>query len=183
MLRTVASSVSPLSLHSHEQSPRDQISRFWCGSSEVDVQFVRGSDVFSNIEGFARVYEVAARGSACKLLKNERGIEAEGWWWELLDKTRIPGGHDRISHVWTVPRVMQICSRARVSLTNIAKLPVVTTGIKTLKRLSRASRKKKISFPTQLVLDSRQWTNIYVQLIDARRPVIGQIEDDEATIL
>jgi len=78
---------------------------------------------------------------------------------------------------------MQICSRARVSLTNIAKLPVVTTGIKTLKRLSRASWKKKISFPTQLVLDSRQWTNIYVQLIDARRPVIGQIEDDEATIL
>lgn len=43
------------------------------------MQFVRGSDVSSNIEGFARVHEVAARGSACKLLKNERGIEAEGW--------------------------------------------------------------------------------------------------------
>lgn len=43
------------------------------------MQFVRGSDMSSNIEGFARVHEVAARGFACKLLKNERGIEGEGW--------------------------------------------------------------------------------------------------------
>ena len=41
------------------------------------MQFVRGSNVSSDTEGLARVHEVAARGSTRKLLKNERGIEAE----------------------------------------------------------------------------------------------------------
>lgn len=80
---------------------------------------------------------------------------------------------------------MQICSRARVSLTNIVKLPVITTGIKASERLSRANRKKKkkkLVFRHDLNL-IRQWTNIYVQLIDARRSVIGRIKGDEVTIL
>lgn len=42
--------------------------------------------------------------------------------------------------------------------------------------------KKKLVFRHDLNL-IRQWTNIYVQLIDAQRPVIGRIKDDEVTIL
>lgn len=106
-----ASSVSPLSLYSHERPPRDQINRFWCGSGEVDVQFVRGPNVSSDTEGLTRVSRSSREGFHTQT-PEERAWDRSGRvameaGWELLGSScRTPGGHCQVSHVRMAPRVM-----------------------------------------------------------------------------
>lgn len=124
----------------------------------------------------------SSREGFCLQTPEERAWDRRGRvvWWELLDKSRIPGGHNWISHVWTVPRVMQICSRTRVSLTNIAKVSVVTSGIRASERETVSESKKRISwfFDTTCTIQvNGQSTNIDVQLIDARS--IGRIKEGD----